>query len=492
MLRLGEARYGVYQLVFSSLAGYIALIEFGLLNAIKRYLAEALNRNDAAQANRVVQASARMYLVLGVAAVGLMSSGMAWLTRLLKLDPALHGECNVLLVAVGLFVAVSFFINIFNGVLIARERFDLIQVSGVAMKALQVLLAVALILLWRPDLLSMSLAILSSAVVACGLAWYFARKTFPELSWRRSRGGDESASGATARAMLSFGKENFLLAVAGVATMQSASLLIGVLHSAEDVAYFSIPLQLTSYIGLFTVAISEPLFATASRYGLERDDGAMARLYIRSTRFCGLAVLTFALPLVLLGDRFLAQWIKPEFGWTWRLLAILCVANFFTLSQRPGLGILVAAGSVRGAAHSQLASAVAIIASCTAILLFTDLGLVGVAWAMSVPMLLRAALYMPFYVCRQFRIPLFRYYRESYGRTLLLLGVALPGGLLLKYLWPTGSLWSTLLQMGVLALIVAALAWGLVLDRLDRQQLRSLLPVPAHQAASPARGGDAP
>lgn len=62
---LGDAGYGVWTLV-GSLTGYLGLLDFGVRQAVTRYVARAFARDDSGEASRVMSSAAAMFAASAV------------------------------------------------------------------------------------------------------------------------------------------------------------------------------------------------------------------------------------------------------------------------------------------------------------------------------------------------------------------------------------------------------------------------------------------
>src|SRR5258705_2505516 len=84
--QLGPSDYGLWVLI-GSVAAYGVLLEFGIANAITKYVAEFLVRDDLEQAGRLIATAVWLYIGLGLGVI-VLSAGLApWLTGLFALSP---------------------------------------------------------------------------------------------------------------------------------------------------------------------------------------------------------------------------------------------------------------------------------------------------------------------------------------------------------------------------------------------------------------------
>jgi O-antigen/teichoic acid export membrane protein len=120
---LGDRSYGLWTVV-SVVVGYYGMLDFGLSQALGRYLARAMASDDRAESDRLFNAGLAMYSLCGLAVITIaaaVSAASPWIWS----EPADGAIFAQLAAILGLNLAIGFPVRAFGGVLQAALRFDL-------------------------------------------------------------------------------------------------------------------------------------------------------------------------------------------------------------------------------------------------------------------------------------------------------------------------------------------------------------------------------
>lgn len=121
---LSNAEFGLWALV-TSVAGYVALVDFGLSASASRVLIDHKDRRTSGHYGSMVQTGALVGLTQGtlVMLVGVVVA--LFIGPVLKVDEALQAEFTWLMIGQCILVGVGFFIRIFTHILTAHQRYDI-------------------------------------------------------------------------------------------------------------------------------------------------------------------------------------------------------------------------------------------------------------------------------------------------------------------------------------------------------------------------------
>jgi hypothetical protein len=123
-------------------------------------------------------------------------------------------------------------------------------------------------------------------------------------------------------------------------------------------------------------------------------------------------VLPIVLVLVFFGGAVIQVWMGPRYA-NGLIPLVLAVGFMVPISQRGATRILVGLN-----AHGRTGMAEFLASVCSAVLTFLmlkffDLGLVGVAVAVTLPLTLMNLIYLPLLVCRRVNLGLWRYFASA-------------------------------------------------------------------------------
>jgi len=178
---LGDARYGVWVIVFQTI-NYFTLLDLGLEKALVRFLSKYLGKRDFLRINRTLNTTFGLYLIAGsIIIVG------AWLTATFLFDffqigdPSLAAEGKSVLIIIGLFSGIRFYLLPFTASLVGFQRSDI----SAALHTIEEIVRAA-VLVWLLlngyGMVSLALAILVVSVVRQLVAIIVAKHLYPEMS----------------------------------------------------------------------------------------------------------------------------------------------------------------------------------------------------------------------------------------------------------------------------------------------------------------------
>jgi O-antigen/teichoic acid export membrane protein len=315
---VGEERFGAYVVAFL-LVVYFGLFERGLGAAVQVEISQL--GPEAAEARSVavwtaVVLNALLGLLIGAA---LLAVGWILFANILSLPPDLRAESLDALPVFAACVAVQMVLAVFQGSLIARERFGTVSVlDTLRMSGLQVL-PLGFAYWWGPELVWLALGCLAALALSTVLfvAGSLGLALAPKL-W-------SSPSRALAVRFFHYGKwVNLTGAISGLLEI-SDRLVLGALRGPTAVTTFAIPQNIASRLLIVPFSLIRVAFPRFSAIGAD-DSRALA-----ASALTGLAAVTA--PLAVLGATlaapFLDWWIGGELATNAAAVAAVLFLGFW-------------------------------------------------------------------------------------------------------------------------------------------------------------------
>jgi O-antigen/teichoic acid export membrane protein len=437
--RLANAGLGIWTLVVS-FVGYYGLLDVGIRSAVGHYVATYHARGDQKLVNRTL--STAMALLLGVAAIALVVTWFAgdrlpdWIRsindmRVASGDKALDlgdavkspDELRSVVWIMGAGFALSLPMALYTTVLYSVQRIGLQNAIGIT----QVLLRAALTV-WVLNA-GHGLVGLACVVIGCNLVvWlpsiFVAYRVLRGLSF-----SFQNCAKAGARELFSYGGYNVLVNVGDNVLLYTSGIVIFLtMHDAEAVAYYAIPA--TNLIPYFMSLVQNvtwtftPYFTGKWAVGAVED---VRRLLDVGTRGVLLLASTIAGGMLFLGGGFMSVWCAPKFvsgaafPTSILVLQVLAAATLLRASQSPGRQALFAMREVRYL--GLLVGCEALANVVLSVLLVGRFGLVGVASATLIPVLVTQGLVQPRHLLRELDVDWRRYLWDSVRASLPVLVV---------------------------------------------------------------------
>jgi O-antigen/teichoic acid export membrane protein len=368
--RVGATDYGLWMLAVS-LVGYGALLDFGVANAVTRYVAAYRRYEDHHRLRGVVATGLAVFLVAGTIMIVASVVLALALPSLFRIPAGEESTARWLVVLSGLGVAVSLPTATTLAVLRGLQRFDLVNAVSVAGTALNAAVVVAILELGGGVV----------AVVAANLPLQLAMQVPMVLAIRHSapelKLGLRGASREHGRAVASFGAAQFAIAVGAQARSRAPEAVIGAVLPATRLTAYSIARRLGEMPYTLSDQFVTVLMPLASSLHAGNERARLRAVQIASTRVALGITLLVGVPVAVLAGPFLAAWVGPEYAGNAKLVWILAGAGVAAIVGWPSGAILTGMGRNRVLALFTASSAVLSIGLTIALL--GPLGLTGAA-----------------------------------------------------------------------------------------------------------------
>lgn len=462
---LGDDRFGIYAIARDALM-YASLLTLGMRSGVNRFICRDIAANDLGRLNTTLSTMAAIFTGLGILGLIFFVVFSLIVVGFFNIDEAYAFESRFLFVALGLFFVLELQVFAYKGVLVGHQRFDLLNIGEIAREIVRALTIVIAFTFGWISLGAPGLGMVGAALTGTLFFAFLAHSKQPGLCLRGS-----SVSKDSAHELMNFSMWNAVVQFGNVITAATPALVIARILGTDQVVYFSIPYMLLDRLRVLVAGLASTLAPVAAGTLVSGDREQFKRLIVKGCRtaaaFCiptGVVALVFCKP-------FLTLWLGPDYAWSWMVYAVILVSMVGRISQIPAIHVLVGGGQIRGLAKIQAVSAIVSLVLMIVLASYTELGVLGVAIGMSLPLLLSHSIGLPIYVAAQARIPAWRYYTDIFIGPLI---SAVPGtaiGLLLIWLyWPTN--YYVLVAEGAVAGIMSmVVAFYTCFDESLRQRL---------------------
>jgi O-antigen/teichoic acid export membrane protein len=403
---LGDSLYGTWA-VIGALTGYFGLLDLGVRTSVGRYLAFHRAKGDYESVNTTFSTAA--VLLCGVGALALLGTlGLELLFFDLLPDvPAAHvSEARIALLIVGLNLALTLPLSLFDATLWAFQRFDLLSILDISAAVLRTVLTLSIIR-GTNDLITLAVLTLCATVLC-----EFGKGVCSFWVERRLRFRWAFVRFRAVGSLYSYGIWRILMAVGSLSATRLNPVLIAAWLGVALVTPYSLATRLIGYLATVLMAMRAVLTPVAATLSAEDDNESQQRLMTAGSRYCATVTLLFLVGFLLLGHPFLDLWIGPHMGEAATLLGVLALGEFLPLSLSAATSTLLGMGRHRVLALLAVVEAVAALGlGLVAVQAYGLLGLCVVQAAVST--LCRGVLPL-IYVCRVLRIPVGQYLVASF------------------------------------------------------------------------------
>lgn len=392
---LGQTNYGLWILV-ASFTNYFSLLDLGIRAAVGRQIAFYKARGDVAGFNATANTALVILGACGVLALVAMLAITLLFFRLYDVPPEQAHDVRVALLLVGVNLLLWLPLNMFDAMLWAMQRFDLINAVDITGSILRA----GLVFWW----VGSGGGLVALAVIQLiSLAGMQGVKAAVALRLDRTlRFGTRHLTGGAARGLAGIGFWNSMLAISNVVNGEVGPMIIGVRLGIPPVTPFSIASRLVGYGRDFLIACTGVLTPMAIANHAAKNHGHQRTLFIEGSKFCLALTLLCLAGFVVLGKAIIVLWVGPSFEWAWALLVILAVGEALPMSQWVAYSVILGQYHHRALGCMNLLGNVLTVG--VALLLVGHWGLAGVCVAFAIPATLCRGIFQLAFACRLVRV----------------------------------------------------------------------------------------
>ncbi|MHB0866074.1 MAG: flippase [Thermoleophilia bacterium] len=337
MRGLGTDKFGVLTLAWL-IIGYFSFFDMGLGRALTILVAEKLDDGSTEEVNSLIWSAMSLLLVPGMLSAVVMAVGSPWLVHsLLKIPDELQSETLNAFYLFALAVPIVVGTEALIGLLMARQRHDLVNTVKIPMGILMFMGPVVM-LLFTDSLFAVIGMLVVIRIVAMLAQLSFCLSTYPGL-WRRHKLEKKNI-----RSLIHFGSWMTVSNLISPFMLKVDRFMIGALMSVTAVAYYATPYEMVTKLWVVPTAIVSVLFPAFAASFL-RDKERMKMLFNKGVKYVLIALFPLTLLIIALAREGLDVWLGPEFAdQGTRVLQLLAVGVFFnSLAQIP-FGLVQGAG----------------------------------------------------------------------------------------------------------------------------------------------------
>jgi O-antigen/teichoic acid export membrane protein len=393
--RLGDSRYGLWVLI-ASMTGYFDLLDLGVRGSVGRNIAFFRAKNDHAGVNALL--STALAVLVGVAVLvllGTLALAVGFF-HLFDVPDADGPSVRLALLIVGINLALTFPLSVFDATLWAMHRFDVLNAIDIPVA----LLRAGLTFWWIGSgngLVAMALitvlTTVLAAVIKAILSFRLDRNLNVRLRWINRE---------AARSLFGYGLWYFLLSTGRRITPQVSPLVIGARLGVGFVTPQNIAARLTGYASSLLISATGVMTPVAAGLHAEDNHEKQRTLFLEGGKICLAFVLFFVTLFLFLGKPLIELWMGPDKEAASKLLIIMALGEIVPMSQWITYSVVLGMGRHRELAYFFLLENV--LAIVLALALVGSFGLVGVCVAVAIPGALCRGLCQLVYGCRLVKV----------------------------------------------------------------------------------------
>lgn len=463
---LGRDGYGIWIAIIAA-TGFLELLALGVPMASVRHISEAVSAGDLERTNRTIATGYGITLLLGVAGAALgaliflpFERGLVE-NELWRDTPAeTLAAARTAYLVTALRCAAALALRYPTAVFDSKRDFvtkNAIQNAGILGRAV----AVVVLLYSAPSLVGLAWIFVVEFVLV-HLAFRLAiHRRFPGIRFGL-RGFDRTLVGE----LMGFGVFAAVLNVGTMIAYNIDALVIGRWIGTEAITDFDFGNKFFAPLAAVMYGIGAVVMPEATRLRVQGERDGLPTIFLKWSKVSLSVVLPIGLYLAVLGPRFLATWVGPEYEESAGLVTRILAPSFILYLPVRAVALPILMGVSRPGRPAAVFLGMALLNLGLSITLVElGYGIAGVAWGTAIPQVL-FAIYLVAVTAMVVEVDLGRWLVHVFGRTAL---GTLPC-LAFLFLMERGldvRGWTELILSGIGSLVVFALIWTFFVYRGD-------------------------
>jgi O-antigen/teichoic acid export membrane protein len=443
--RLGDAAFGIWVLIRSS---------------IIRYVSKYTATRDLEEVTGLLNTAMFTYICVAAFSMLLTVVGCIYIDRLFRIQPGFYSTARWLLLVVGTSVALGFPLGIFGGILEGLQKFYLLNWTNIGFSSILRVVLIVYYLNRGYGLLTVALITVGLPVLGSAVRAVVALRSIPlRFSWKYVHRD-------AFRHMANYSGVTFMIIVGSRLRFKTDALVIGTFISSAAITYFYAGSRLLDYAGEVVSSLAQIFVPMSSQSDAAGNLNRLRKIFVVGNRACAFTTLPITAIFIILGKSLIEVWVGKRYvAQGYPILLILTIPYTLMLVQSASGRILFGMGKHAKLAVVTMIEGVANLA--LSIMLVRPYGIMGDAIGTAIPLAGTFLAFMPFHLCSLLGIRMGTYLRQAYVLPLILCAPMAAVLVLMQHYWGMPHTYRQLavqLLAGGLTYVVCV-GWAYATDR---------------------------
>lgn len=409
---LGNTYYGIW-VIMMQFTGYLYLLDFGVRESIIRYVSKHEAVGDSSELNEVLNSGMLLYSAIGLVCL-IITGVLAWIfPSVFNIDDADVGVAQIVVVLSGLTIAQMLMFNVFSGILMGLQRYDIFNKIGIMFAFIRL----GLILIF----LNMGYSLIALALIqlAVGLGnnlviYFYSRKLLVQhnIPFRYTHSSWQQRL-PILKKLYNYSIHVLVNNLGQKAIFYTDALVIGIFLSASAVTFYAIAGNLIEYLRRLIILANTVLNPVASEMESKQQMAGINDLLIQGGRFSFILALPVCITYIIMGREFIGLWMGAEYSsMAGDVLLILTVTVLLSVPHNTISSILYGISKHQLIARLRIVEALCNLA--LSLVLVKHLGIVGVALGTAIPQFFIMTVLLPILAGRELQLSMARYWSQIY------------------------------------------------------------------------------
>ncbi|MBI4833590.1 MAG: oligosaccharide flippase family protein [Planctomycetes bacterium] len=462
---VGKEAYGIYLLALT-FTGYFGVLDFGMLSALVKYVAEYKGANDKNSLTESVNVSLSFFFLVGMLVALLLFASSFFVGKWFGLNAEQGITMRNLLLIAAVFSVFSWITNVFRGVARGLQMYNWEVFVNIG--TLLVTLASVVILLNNGyGIISVMLVnqILNS--ISAFILYLVTRSSLGELKLNIL-----SFRQPVFKKMFNYSFYLFLISLFAILIYQIDYVVIGLFLNVTAVAIYSIAWSIQQNIRSISPVLLEPAWPLSAEMEGAGLYDKQKTLLLNGTKLTTLVYIPIILITIIFAEPFINNWMGADFKESILPAQILLLFWLFGAYFNLGSAILTAKGIVK--IFFWITMFNALLNLILSLILVNYLGVLGVALGTTIPMILIAFPLNIWIILKELRVSLNEFYSFTVARNIFTYFFTIVVSVLALLMYTPKNIVVTLLEMGLIYIIGLIFSYIAVLKYEEKKQLKKM------------------
>lgn len=341
LLALGIADFGLFS-VLGSVISFIALANTIMLTTSNRFIAVAIGKKDENLANEQFCINLSLHLLIAISTLLIaLPVGYFYINSFLNYEGDIINAHIVFVLSI-LGSVISFVGVPYNGLLMAKENFNVFSICDIILHILRLLFVYLLTICFTKKLLVYAIIVALTTAIPTLVYYVYCKKAYPGIvHFKLIKEKSKYKEIVSFSSWIGFG------AVATVGKSQGAALIINLFFSTIMNTALGIANSICSYIQVFAQNVANPIAPQIIKSYTTGDMDRCTNLLVFSTKASFLLMLLISAPIVCCTDWVLNVWLHqvPPYA---TLFIKLMIIDILVQSLNSGISnIIFASGEIK-------------------------------------------------------------------------------------------------------------------------------------------------
>ena len=414
---LGNELYGVWTII-NQFTGYMYLFDFGVRESVIRYTSHSIAKKDPKILEEVLSVSFIIYFFISIGTILVSIVLSFYFSSIFGVDESIADSASIAVLLVGATIAQFFIFNIFSGVLMGLQRYDIFNVVNILTTLSK---AAAFVILLKLGYTIVAMA--ASQMILGFLGGLYLLHSAKSAASKHNvnfkiRFRLDAGLRKVARKVVNYSAFVLINNLGQKIVFMTDAIVIGIFMPVASVTFYAIAGTLIEYLRKLVVVTAQVLMPMVAHYSALDDQERIKKTVVDGSKLALFISFPVALVFIVLGGEFIALWMGEEFReLSGLVLMILAVSQIFSAPHQTLSSVLYGMDKHKMLAFFRIGEAVANLV--LSIVLLHLYGIAGVALGTAIPHIILTAIILPIYTTRVIGMDLLRYYLLGYVRPII-------------------------------------------------------------------------